>query len=109
MTITSFALCASLALTSCATADIPEFNTYVTLPASGDGYAIGSISHKEKRIPKAEWEKKRRAGIVLLAEDYAKIRFSLLKNCITGPCTQTVGALDGLFAAIDEALKAMPK
>lgn len=100
---------ASLVLTSCATTEIPEFNTYVTLPASGDGYGIGSNSHKEVRIPKDQWDKKKRAGIVLLAEDYAKIRYSLLKNCIMNTCKQTVGALDGLFDAIDQALKVMPK
>lgn len=86
--------------------EIPDISPGVTLPASGDGYQIGTLSQKETRIPKAEWDEKRKRGIILFSDDWAKLKFTLLKNCISNPCKQTVGALDDLFIAIDDAIKA---
>lgn len=78
----------------------------MTLPYSEDGYRIGTLTQKETRIPKAEWEEKKKRGIIIFSEDWQKLKFSFLKNCITNPCKQTVGALDELFIAIDKALGA---
>jgi hypothetical protein len=61
-------------------------------------------------IPQAEWELKKRKGIILFSEDWAKVKISLLKNCINSDqCKQAVGALDELFIALDEALRLLPK
>lgn len=88
--------------------EIPDINAYVTLPASEDGYGVSTLSRKEVRIPKAQWEQKRKRGIILFSEDWAKLKFTLLKNCVANQCKQTVGALDGLFYSIDDALKKVP-
>lgn len=85
--------------------EIPDINAYVTLPASEDGYGVSTLSRKEVRIPKAQWEQKRKRGIILFSEDWAKLKFTLLKSCISNACTQSVGKLDSLFYTIDEALK----
>jgi len=79
------------------------------LPASGDGYGITTISRKETRIPRAEWDQKRKRAILLYSEDWAKLKYTLLKNCIANQCKQTVGALDGLFYSLDDALKKIPR
>ncbi len=92
----------------CATVEIPNIKTYVTLPYSGDGHSIETLTHKEDRIPKAEWEEKRKRGIILFSEDWQKLKFTLLKNCEMNECKQSVGALDGLFQALDDALGSMP-
>lgn len=106
----SFLLFVSLLLlVSCSTIEIPDVNAYVTLPASGDGYSISTVSHVEHRIPKAQWDLQRRAGVVLLSDDWAKLKYTILKNCLANECKQSVGALDGLFSSIDTALKALPK
>lgn len=101
-------LISSLLLVSCATTEIPDVNAYVTLPYSGDGYSISTVSHKRNRIPAAEWELKRKKGIILLSEDWQKLKFTLSKNCMVQKCKQAIGALDTLFIAIDEALQQIP-
>ena len=109
MTIGLSLLCASLLTSACASVELPDIKAYVTLPASEDGYGVSTLSRKEVRIPKAEWEQKRKRGIILFSEDWAKLKFTLLKNCMAAQCKQTVGALDGLFYSIDDALKKLPK
>ncbi len=104
----SASLVLSLAVSGCATVEIPDVNAYVTLPASGDGYGITTLSRKETRIPKEQWDDVRRRGITLLPDDWAKLKWTILKNCMTNDCRQSVGALDGLFYAIDEALGHLP-
>lgn len=99
----------SVLLAACATVEIPNFKTYVTLPASQDGHWVETITHKRGIIPKAEWEEKKKRGIVLLSEDWAVLKYTLLKNCLANECKSVAGALDGLFYAVDEALKQIPK
>jgi hypothetical protein len=88
--------------------EIPDIQPGITLPASGDGYQIGTVSHKEIRTPKAQWDEKRKRGITLFADDWAKLKETILKNCLANECVQSVGALDNLFIAIDSALKQLP-
>ena len=95
-----------LLFTGCATVRIPDFKAYITLPASGDGYWIQTVSTGEGRIPKAEWEVTKRRGIVILSEDWAILKNTVMKNCLTNQCKDTVGAFDNLFNAVDSALKA---
>lgn len=99
----------SLALSACAQVEVPDFSVYVTLPASEDGYSITTVSKVERRIPKVKWDEMRKRGLILLSDDWAKLKFTLLKNCIANPCQQAVGTLDELFYAIDSALKAIPR
>lgn len=105
------ALFLALFLSSCAgNTPIPDFRAYITLPASEDGYWVKTVSKEEGRIPKAEWEKKRKSGIIILSEDWAILRNTLLQNCLTSPsCKNAVGTFDSLFYAIDNALRMLPK
>ena len=91
----------------CATVKVPNFKAYVTLPASGDGFGISTVSREEVVIPRGEWEYKRARGIVVLPEDWKILKQTVRANCITNQCEQAVGALDDLFISIDNALKAV--
>ncbi len=92
-------------MVSCSTIEIPDIHPGITLPASGDGYQIGTVSHDEIRTPADQWHEKTKRGIILFSDDWAKLKFTLLKNCLANDCKQSVGALDNLFYAIDNALK----
>lgn len=91
--------------TGCASVDIPDFYAHITLPASGDGYAVSTVSKSRKRIPKAEWRQQIRRGIILMPEDYKKLKFTILKNCLSNKCKKSVGTFDNLFLAIDKGLQ----
>lgn len=93
-------------LSSCSTIQIPDFKAHVTLPASGDGYWVKTVSPEEGRVPKAEWDIARKRGIVLLPEDWEILRYVIVKNCLTHECKDTVGVFDELFYTLDSALKA---
>lgn len=95
----------SLLLVGCASVEIPDFKAHITLPASGDGYWVKTVSTDEGRIPKQEWDVTRKRGIVILSEDWAILRYTILKNCLTMECKQAVGTFDNLFYTLDEALK----
>ena len=43
--------------------------------------------------------------IILFSKDWAKLRFTIVKNCLTMDCKNAVGALDFLFEAADRAAK----
>lgn len=94
-----------LFLSGCASVEIPDFKAYITLPASGDGYYVKTVSPEDGRVSKEQWDETRKRGIIILSEDWAILRYSLLKQCLTKKCKQAVGAFDGLFNSIDEALK----
>jgi len=98
-------LALSFSLISCATTEIPNFKAHITLPASQDGFGIYTVSKKEVIIPAEKWNEVKKRGIVILPEDWAILKETVLKNCITTKCKESVGALDGLFFAIDDALK----
>ncbi len=99
----------SFILSGCASIEIPNFKAHITLPASGDGYYVKTVGTEEGRIPKEEWEIIRKRGIVVLSEDWAILRYTILKNCLTMECKNAVGTFDGLFYSLDEALKKLPK
>lgn len=103
------ALILTIFLTACASVQIPDFKAHITLPASGDGYWVKTVSDEEGRIPKEQWEVMKKRGIVLLSEDWAILKFTLLKNCLSNDCKDTVGLLDDLFYTLDSALKATTK
>lgn len=94
-----------LFVVGCASVKIPDFKAHITLPASGDGYWVNTVSPKEGRIPKAEWDIKKRRGIVLFSEDWAIMRNVLIRNCLTNDCKDAVGIFDDLFYSIDKAFK----
>ena len=88
---------------------IPDFKAHITLPASGDGYWVKTVSDQEGRIPKEHWDILRKRGIVLLSEDWAILRNTVLKNCLSQDCKDTVGVFDELFYNLDAAIKLAPK
>ena len=96
-------------LQACSTVQIPDFKAHITLPASGDGYWVKTVSDEEGRIPKEQWDVMKKRGIVLLSEDWAILRYTILKNCLSNDCKDTVGVFDDLFYSIDSALKATTK
>lgn len=98
-----------VSLTGCASVSIPDFKAHITLPASEDGYWVKTISNEEGRIPKAEWDVKKKRGLVILSEDWAILKYTLLKNCLSNDCKDTVGVLDDLFYTLDMALRATNK
>lgn len=95
----------SLLSLGCASVKIPDFKAHITLPASGDGYWVKTVSTEEGRVPKDEWDVARKRGIIILSEDWAILRYTLLKNCLTMECKQAVGVFDNLFYSLDDALK----
>lgn len=105
---TASSLLLVFALSGCASVEIPDIYTYVTLPASGNGFGVSSLGKPEREIPAEQWRTMSRRGVILLSEDWAKLKLSILKACIANECKQSVGALDGLFYAIDDALKKIP-
>ena len=88
--------------------EIPDFKAYITLPASGDGYWVKTASDNEGRVPKDQWSVTSRRGIIVLSEDWAILRYTILKNCLTMKCNQVVGTFDGLFNSLDDALSKLP-
>lgn len=100
-----FLVCLNI-LSGCATVHIPDFKAYVTLPASGDGYWVQTVSTGEGRIPKETWDVQKKRGIILFSEDWAILRNTVLKNCLMNSCKDTVGMFDSLFSTLDTALKA---
>jgi hypothetical protein len=95
-------------LVGCTTVDLPNLHPGITLPASGDGFQFGTLSHDEIRTPAPVWKEKIKRGVILFSDDWAKLKITLLENCISNECKQSVGALDNLFIAIDNALKKVP-
>lgn len=95
----------SLFLNACGSVEIPDFKAYITLPASGDGYWVKTVSTDEGQVAKADWESQRRHGIVILSEDWKTLRYTILKNCLTMSCKNAVGTFDNLFNTLDGAIK----
>lgn len=93
------------ALLGCASVEIPDFKAHITLPASGDGYYVKTVSDEEGRIQAEGWAEMRKRGITILPEDWAILRYTVLKNCLTMDCKHAVGLFDNLFHTLDEALK----
>lgn len=94
-----------LVVSSCAHYQVADFKTHFTLPASGDGLGVSILSGKMERIPAEEWEKMKLRGLIIMPEEYAKLKKSVLKNCQMHQCKQITGALDDLFLTIDNAVR----
>ncbi len=97
-----------LICSGCATIELPDISPGITLPASEICFRISTLGQVEQFISKEECESIRKRSIFLTSEDWAKLKFTLLKNCITNKCKQTAGALDDLFITLDDALKELP-
>lgn len=96
----------SLVLQACASIQLPDFKAHITLPASGDGYWVKTVSDEEGRIPKEQWDVQKKRGIVLLSEDWTILKTTLRKNCLSNDCKDVIGVFDDLFYSLDTALKA---
>lgn len=92
----------------CATIKVPDFYAHFTLPASGDGYGIKTVSKTEKRIPAVEWNELKKRGLVILPDDWKILKKTIRQNCHTNKCEQMIGKMDNLFLVIDKALKKVP-
>lgn len=105
VTLINLLLILTLLSSGCATVEIPDFKAHVTLPASGDGFYVKTVSDEEGRIPKSVWDEERKRGIIILPEDWSVLRYTILKNCLTMECKNAVGTFDNLFETIDKALR----
>lgn len=94
-----------LLFSGCATVEVPNFKAWVELPASKEGFAVETVTKKEHSMPATEWAEKKKRAIHIFSEDWLILKRTIRKNCITNKCKQAVGALDGLFLAIDDALR----
>lgn len=101
----SLILFLTIGMVGCAGVTIPDFKAHVTLPASGDGYWVKTVSEDEGRIPKKEWDVLKKRGITILSEDWAIFRNTTLKNCLTNECKDVIGIFDQLFYSLDSALQ----
>ena len=95
--------------TSCATVEVPDFKAYVELPASKKGFGVTTVTHKEHEISSEKWIEKKKRAILIFSEDWLILKRTIRKNCITNDCNQAIGALDGLFLTIDQALESLDK
>jgi hypothetical protein len=78
------------------------------LPASEGCFGLNVITGVEIEIPKDQCDYMVRRAIFLTSEDWAKLRYSILKNCHVSQCKQFVGAFDELFLGLDSALMLLP-
>lgn len=101
--------CMTMANVACSSIKLSDFKAHITLPASGDGYYVKTVTDEEGTIPKAQWEKMRARGIVLMPEDWAILKKDTLSNCLKHECKELVGVLDELFYSLDAALKEVNK
>ena len=104
-----FVLSLTFASSACSTYQVSDYGPMVRLPASRDCYEIRVLSKKEYRYPPAQCERFIERGIILTSSTWALIKRDNLVNCQLAQCKQIEGAVDGLFLAIDNALKGIPK
>lgn len=90
---------------NCQTVKVPDIAVYVELPASKQGYGITTVSKKEIIIPPEKWQEKKKRALYVFSKDWAELKRVIRLNCHTNKCEKATGALDGLFLAIDDALK----
>lgn len=94
-----------LLCSGCATVEVANFKAWIELPASKKGFAVETVSRQEHEMTAEKWAEKKKRAIHIFSEDWIILKRTIRKNCITNKCKQAVGALDGLFLAIDDALK----
>lgn len=93
----------------CSTIQIPELRPGITLPASGDGYRVDTVTGKDETIPAEKWKLMLPRAIVIFSDDWAILKTVTLNNCMqSDKCAQAVGVLDSLFQIIDQALQKLP-
>lgn len=99
-----------LSTINCSHMTTSDWQGSVTLPASGDCYSFNVMSGKETRLPadSAECKYKKAHSVWIDSESYKMLRADIQKNCQYQQCKQITGAFDGLFLAIDEALRSIP-
>lgn len=104
-----FALLLVSVNSGCASYQLSDYGPMVRLPASRDCYEIRVLSKKEIRYPAPQCEAIIERSIILRSSTWAAMKRDILVNCQVAQCKQITGAVDGLFLAIDNALKVIPK
>lgn len=77
----------------------------VMLPASKKCFEVKILSHAEKTYSADECKKIAEKSILLTANSWRMLKTDIQSNCQTSKCKQLTGAADGLFIAIDSALR----
>lgn len=88
--------------------EVADFQVGITLPASEDCYGVNVISGKEERLPRLQCIEKRKRSVFLDSANYKLLKETIQRNCQQFQCTQIIGAFDGLFISIDQALQELP-
>ena len=99
-------LSVSLCLANCAgKISLPDVSPCISLPASGDGYCISTVTQEKRRTDRDIWAVEIKRAIILTPPEWAKLKKWISKQCLMNQCEQAIGTLDGLFYAIDNGLK----
>jgi hypothetical protein len=80
----------------------------VRLPASRKCFEVRVLSQKEKTYSEQECDRISERAILLTSDSWKMLKTDIQANCQTSKCKQLTGAADGLFIAIDTALKLTP-
>jgi len=88
--------------------EVADFKAQIRLPASQDCYGINVISGKETRLPHAQCDEVIKRSVFLDSANWKLLRETIQRNCQQYQCQQIVGAFDGLFISIDQALQKIP-
>lgn len=99
----------SFALLSCATFEVADFRPHIRLPASQDCFGVNVLTHKEVRLSRPQCDELIKRAIFLDSVNYKLLKTSIERNCQHAECKQIIGAFDGLFLALDQALSKLPK
>ena len=98
----------SLIGSGCPTMQLQDFKAGVTLPYSERCFFVNAISGKETEYPADQCARMKKAGLIILSEDWKIIRKNFQTNCQILQCKQLVGQFDQLFMTIDKSLKLIP-
>jgi len=98
----------SVSLSSCTSFQTSDFAIGIRLPASRKCYQVNVMSGKETESSPEECDKIISRGIFMTSESWKLLRGDIQTNCQYAQCTQISGAADGLFMAVDKALKNVP-
>jgi hypothetical protein len=98
----------SLAGSGCPSMKLNDFKAGVTLPYSEKCFFVNAISGKETEYPADQCERMKKAGLIILSEDWLIIRKNFQINCQLLQCKQLVGKFDQLFLTLDKSLKLIP-
>lgn len=87
---------------------LKEFKAGVTLPYSEHCFFVNALDGKEHEYDAPTCEHMRKAGLIILSEDWKIIRSIFQENCQLLQCKQLVGQFDGLFLQVDKSLNLIP-